>query len=160
MNNWVNWVIFCSLLIVSCSEEPSLLDRCIESNMANMPKASEAERDNTIRRFLHGYELVFPDEESRKLLHENMNAIHGEHADIFIYETVGDLFNDLQAHKEYLKEYDSDASDVGVLFRISFYKYIENLFEHNKKYYGFGEDILDAYYKKTATSICNAQGIY
>ena len=133
-------VILTILILVSC--QPSELDRCIE---ANMPELSADERITILYEILKIYEIVFPDE----ITQETFNQWIG----LNMLEHLGDLI----AHRPF---YDFIEDDALFAFEEEM-KVFENVFDYNIKYYDINEEVIvETRYKETATSICNAQGIY
>ena len=128
------------LLLVAC--QPSELDRCIE---ANMPEPNENERKDIIDEILYSYEIVFPDETSKQYF-EALQIAEG-----WYVPTLGWLF-------EWNKAINVRIEASGISEEI---KIIKNLYDYNIEYYGLSDGVdLEAYFKKTATSRCNSQGIY
>ena len=128
------------LLLVAC--QPSELDRCIE---ANMPEPNENERKDIIDEILSSYEVVFPDETSKQYF-EALQIAEG-----FYDPTLGWLFLWNKAINVRI-----EASGISEEIKI-----IKNLYDYNIEYYGLSDGVdLEAYFKKTAMSRCNSQGIY
>ena len=128
------------LLLVAC--QPSELDRCIE---ANMPEPNENERKDIIDEILSSYEVVFPDETSKQYF-EALQIAEGWY-DPTLYWLF--LWN-----KAINERIESSGISEGI-------KIIKNLYDYNIEYYGLSDGVdLEAYFKKTATSRCNSQGIY
>lgn len=148
-------ILFISLItIVSCNKEQelTLLDRCIE---ANMPELNETEREDIIDEILDSYEVVFPDETSKKQfeLLQSEDGMIGVGATTVFYLSLQHNF------------YDSDHlvldNDFGINDYVKLIKNLNNVYDYNIEYYGLSDGVdLEAYYKKTATSVCNMQGIY
>ena len=148
-------ILFISLItIVSCNKEQelTLLDRCIE---ANMPELNETEREDIIDEILDSYEVVFPDETSKKQfeLLQSEDGMIGVGATTVFYLSLQHNF------------YDSDHlvldNDFGINDYVKLIKNLNNVYDYNIEYYGLrdgGEG--EAEYKKTATRVCNMQGIY
>ena len=129
------------LLLVAC--QPSELDRCIE---ANMPKPNENERKDIIEEILSSYEVVFPDETSQ-LYFETLQIVE----QLYV-PTLDFLFSWNESVNARI-----EASGISEEFE----KIIKNLYDYNIEYYGLSDGVdLEAYFKKTATSRCNSQGIY
>ena len=136
------------LVLVSC--QPSELDRCIE---ANMPELNETQREDLMNEIYYSYKVVFPDETSEKkvellLLEDGLYAV-GDDITVFY----------LFARQEFYDSLDADEINVfGISKEIENFK---NLYDYNIEYYGLSDGVdLEAYYKKTSTSVCNMQGIY
>ena len=145
-------ILFISLItIVSCSkeQESTLLDRCIE---ANMPELNETERVDIINEILDLYKVVFPNETSKKQfellqLKDGMFALGNT--------TVFDLSLQHQFYDSYTDN-DIEINDDAKLI-----KNLKNVYDYNIEYYGLSDGVdLNAYYKLTATGVCNMQGIY
>ena len=128
------------LILVSC--QPSELDRCIE---ANMPKPNENERKDIIEEILSSYEVVFPDETSQ-LYFEALQIAEG-----LSDPTLDFLFS-------WNESVNLRIEASGISEEIKIFK---NVYDYNIEYYGLSDGVdLEAYFKKTATRICNSQGIY
>ena len=144
-------ILFISLItIVSCNKEQelTLLDRCIE---ANMPELNETEREDIIDEILDSYKVVFPDETSKKQF-ELLQLEDG-----YSYSASTVFYLSLQ-HNFYdsIRDDDFGINDYAKLI-----KNFHNVYDYNIEYYGLSDGVdLKAYYKKTATSVCNMQGIY
>ena len=135
-------------LIVGCSKEQelTLLDRCIE---ANMPELNETQREDIIDEISYSYKVVFPNETSKEQL--KWFALE----DGWYFGTLADLSNG----QEYYDSLEADEINVrGITKEIENFK---NVYDYNIEYYGLSVGVdLEAYLKKTATSVCNMQGIY
>ena len=128
------------LLLVAC--QPSELDRCIE---ANMPKPNENERKDIIEEILSSYEVVFPDETSQ-LYFETLQIVEKLYV-----PTLDLLFS-------WNESVNARIEASGISEEIKIFK---NVYDYNIEYYGLSDGVdLEAYFKKTATSRCNSQGIY
>ena len=128
------------LILVSC--QPSELDRCIE---ANMPKPNENERKDIIEEILSSYEVVFPDETSQ-LYFETLQIVEKLYV-----PTLDLLFS-------WNESVNARIEASGISEEIKIFK---NVYDYNIEYYGLSDGVdLEAYFKKTATSRCNSQGIY
>ena len=128
------------LILVSC--QPSELDRCIE---ANMPKPNENERKDIIEEILYSYEVVFPDETS-KYYFEALKISHGWHVPTLAGLSAMNESINLRIKANVISE------------EMEIFK---NVYDYNMEYYGLSDGVdLEAYFKKTATSRCNSQGIY
>ena len=138
------------LILVSC--QPSELDRCIEANMLEL---NETKSEDIISEILDSYKVVFPDETSKKQfeLLQSEDGMIGVGATTVFYLSLQHNF------------YDSDHlvldNDFGINDYVKLIKNLNNVYDYNIEYYGLSDGVdLEAYYKKTATSVCNMQGIY
>ncbi|MDB3996783.1 hypothetical protein N9458_02020 [Gammaproteobacteria bacterium] len=133
-------VILTILILVSC--QPSELDRCIK---ANMPELSADERGDILYEILKSYEIVFPDETSQEEFY------------VWFFPEFNEHLGDLISRREF---YDFIEDDALFAFEREM-KVFKNVFDYNIKYYDINEEVIvETRYKETATSICNAQGIY
>ena len=137
------------LILVSC--QPSELDRCIEANMSEL---NESQRKDINYKILYSYEVVFPDEKSKAEYISLMIVAS------FPYGTVADL----STYQEFYDSFEIDEVDNPDTYRQELQqgmKNFKNVYDYNKEYYGLSDGVyLETYLKKTATSICNKQGIY
>jgi hypothetical protein len=138
-------ILFISLItIVSCNKEQelTLLDRCIE---ANMPELNETQREDIIEEILSSYEVVFPDETSKNQFKALLIA------DGWRFSTLDGLYIVNES-------YNRQINRIGISEEIEAFK---NVYDYNIEYYGLSDGVdTKPYLKKTATRICNSQGIY
>jgi hypothetical protein len=129
------------LVLVSC--QPTELERCIE---ANMPELNTDERNDMLYEILKSYEIVFPDESSQEEFYDLYLSEKHEH--------LGHLISKRKLLSKYIEDGVFLESDM--LLRI-----FKKVFDYNIKYYDINEEVIvETRYKKTATNICNLQGIY
>ena len=140
------------LVLVSC--QPSELDRCIKANMLEL---NETERGNITIKILKSYKVVLPDE---------INDIEFRKIDLstgrFVVPYMQTVLDLSQEHKFY-DRLTADQIDEWFANRdyAKLLKMHKNVYDYNIEYYGLSDGVdSEAYYKKTATSICTSQGIY
>ena len=118
-----------------------------------MSELNESQRKDISREILYSYEVVFPDETSK-----------AEYISLMIWARLAHgTVHDLSTYQEFfdfmiIDGYNPDTYSQGLQQGIKNFK---NVYDYNNEYYSLSDEVyLETYLKKTATSVCNMQGIY